>query len=197
VDLNGAFAGTPVNGAIVKAIAEAYPDLPLQIGGGIRDLETIEHYLLAGVTWVIIGTQAVKDPEFVSQACRQFPERIIVGLDAKDGFVATQGWAATSTIPAIELAQQFAGYGVQALIYTDIARDGMMQGVNFPATEKLAEKTDIPVIASGGISSMQDIEQLKKRGQTATGAGIIGAITGRAIYENRLNLKAAQLFLDR
>lgn len=196
VDLDGAFAGKPVNGEIVMAIARQYPDLPMQIGGGIRDLHTIEHYLDAGVSWVIIGTQAVKTPAFVEQACQRFPDRIIVGLDAKAGLVATEGWADTSSVAAVDLAKQFAGYGVQAIVYTDIARDGMLQGVNIEATVKLAEQTDIPIIASGGVSTLDDIRQLKAASRIRSGAGIMGAITGRAIYENRLDLKAAQELLD-
>ncbi|MEX2131650.1 MAG: 1-(5-phosphoribosyl)-5-[(5-phosphoribosylamino)methylideneamino]imidazole-4-carboxamide isomerase [Pseudohongiellaceae bacterium] len=196
VDLDGAFAGQPVNGDIVKSIARTFPDLPLQIGGGIRDLAAIETYLSAGVSFVIIGTRAVEEPAFVARACQDFPERIIVGLDARNGLVATRGWASTSSVSAVELAKQFSGYGVQAIVYTDIARDGMMQGINVQATVALAEQTDVPVIASGGISSMDDIRALKSVCRTATGAGIIGAITGRAIYEGSLDIKAAQHFLD-
>lgn len=196
VDLNGAFAGMPVNGAIVQAIAAAYPDFPLQIGGGIRDLETIDAYLQAGITWVIIGTQAVRDPDFVARACDRFPGSVMVGLDAKEGFVATEGWASTSNVSAVELAERFSGMGVQALIYTDISRDGMLQGVNVDATVRLAEQTDIPVIASGGISSLADLEALKRVSRTATGAGIMGAITGRAIYEGRLDIRQAQRRMD-
>ena len=196
VDLNGAFAGEPVNGAIVAAIAKAYPDLPLQIGGGIRDLKTIEAYLNVGVSYVIIGTQAVRHPPFVAEACREFPGRVIVGLDAKDGWVATDGWAEVSTVNVVDLARQFANDGVEAIIYTDIARDGMMQGVNLEATVRLASASTIPVIASGGVSRMEDIVELKRVAKTATGAGIMGAITGRAIYEGALDLAAAQAFCD-
>jgi phosphoribosylformimino-5-aminoimidazole carboxamide ribotide isomerase len=134
VDLNGAFEGEPVNGGVVTAIAKAYPDLPIQIGGGIRSAETIEHYLQAGVDYVIIGTKAVKEPEFVSEVCRRFPGHIIVGLDAKDGLVATDGWAEVSEVKATDLARQFENDGVSAIVYTDISRDGMMQGVNVEAT---------------------------------------------------------------
>ncbi len=196
VDLNGAFAGKPVHASIVKAIAEAFPALPLQIGGGIRDLGTIESYLLAGVAYVIIGTQAVKDPDFVKQACAQFPGKVIVGLDAKDGMVATEGWAHSSTLTAVELAGQFSDFGVNAIIYTDIARDGMMQGVNIKGTVSLAEQSRIPIIASGGISDIKDIAALKAVHKTKTGAGIVGAITGRAIYEAALDFKSAQALLD-
>ncbi|HBX37938.1 MAG TPA: 1-(5-phosphoribosyl)-5-[(5-phosphoribosylamino)methylideneamino]imidazole-4-carboxamide isomerase [Pseudohongiella sp.] len=196
VDLNGAFAGEPVNGAIVEAIAKAYPDLPLQIGGGIRDLKTIEYYLGVGVQYVIIGTQAVKEPVFVTQACREFPGRVIVGLDAKDGWVATDGWAEVSTTNVVDLAQQFAHDGVEAIIYTDIARDGMMQGVNVEATVRLASATRVPVIASGGVSRMEDIAELVSVAKTPSGGGIMGAITGRAIYEGALDLAAAQAYCD-
>jgi len=196
VDLNGAFAGAPVNGAIVEAIARAYPDLPLQIGGGIRDLQTIESYLNVGVSYVIIGTQAVRHPPFVAEACKAFPGRIIVGLDAKDGWVATDGWAEVSTVNVVDLARQFADDGVEAIIYTDIARDGMMQGINLEATLRLARASSIPVIASGGVSRMEDIRELLKLARTDTGAGIMGAITGRAIYEGALDLAAAQQVCD-
>lgn len=196
VDLNGAFAGEPVNGGVVSDIASACPDLPLQIGGGIRDLDTIDHYLRMGVSYVIIGTQAVKNPPFVKAACERFPGRIIVGLDAKDGYVATDGWAEVSELHVIDLAAKFADAGVEAIIYTDIARDGMMQGVNVEATVALAAASSIPVIASGGVSRMEDIRGLKEVANTATGAGIMGAITGRAIYEGALDLREAQQYCD-
>ncbi len=196
VDLNGAFAGTPVNGEVVQAIAQASPHLPLQIGGGIRDLATIERYLKVGVSFVIIGTQAVKDPAFVAQACKAFPGKIIVGLDAAEGMVATEGWAKVSDVHVIDLAKRFADDGVEAIIYTDIARDGMMQGVNVPATVALAEATRIPVIASGGVSRIEDIHALMAVAKTATGGGIMGAITGRAIYEGALDLAQAQRYCD-
>ncbi|MCX2832938.1 1-(5-phosphoribosyl)-5-[(5-phosphoribosylamino)methylideneamino]imidazole-4-carboxamide isomerase [Microbulbifer thermotolerans] len=190
VDLNGAFAGNPVNHVAVTAIAKQFPDLPVQIGGGIRDLHTIEKYLDAGVTWTIIGTAAVKNPQLVKEACREFEGHIIVGLDAKDGLVATEGWAEVSELQATELAKQFADCGVSAIVYTDIARDGMMQGVNIPATLEMARAVQIPIIASGGVSSIEDIEQLLKAGEIA------GAITGRAIYEDKLNLREAQQLCD-
>ncbi len=196
VDLNGAFAGTPVNGDIVQAIAKAYPQLPLQIGGGIRDLKTIEYYLGIGVSYVIVGTQAVKQPAFVAEACNHFPGHIMVGLDAKDGWVATDGWAEVSTVNVVDLARQFADDGVEAIIYTDIARDGMMQGVNVEATLALAQASTIPIIASGGISHLNDIRALQEVSVTSTGAGIMGAITGRAIYEGVLNLAVAQQYCD-
>jgi len=196
VDLNGAFAGEPVNGEIVKAIAKELPDLPLQIGGGIRDLETIEAYLDAGVSFVIIGTKAVEDPEFVSTACASYPGKIIVGLDAQNGRVATDGWANVTNISVVDLTSHFSGLGVSAIVYTDIARDGMMQGVNVEATVSLAEQSTIPIIASGGITNLQDIAALKAVCNTSSGAGIMGAITGRAIYEGTLDLKEAQALLD-
>jgi phosphoribosylformimino-5-aminoimidazole carboxamide ribotide isomerase len=192
VDLNGAFAGKPVNGDAVTAIAKAFPKLPIQIGGGIRDADTIEHYLQAGVEFVIIGTKAVKEPEFIGQVCKQFPGHIIVGLDAKDGLVATDGWAEVSTLQATALAKRFEQDGVSAIVYTDIARDGMMQGVNVEQTVAMAKASTIPVIASGGITNMDDIRALK----AAAGAGILGAITGRAIYEGTLDVQAAQAFCD-
>lgn len=192
VDLDGAFAGKPINGGVVTAISQAYPDLPIQIGGGIRSLATIEHYLEAGVNFVIIGTQAVKEPQFVQEACREFPNHILVGLDAKEGLVATDGWAEVSNVLATELAKKMADFGVQAIIYTDIARDGMMQGVNVEATVALAQAASIPIIASGGITNMDDIQALLARANT----GIMGAITGRAIYEGTLNLAKAQAACD-
>lgn len=192
VDLNGAFAGTPVNGDAVTAIAKQFPNLPIQIGGGIRTLETIEHYVKAGVSYVIIGTKAVKEPSFVKEACQAFPGKIIVGLDAQDGFVATDGWAEISDIQAVDLAKQFKHDGVSSIVYTDIARDGMMQGVNVEATVKLAQEGGIPVIASGGVTNIEDIRQLA----LVANQGILGAITGRAIYEGTLDVHSAQQLAD-
>ena len=192
VDLNGAFAGEPVNAESVAAIAKALPKLPIQIGGGIRSGDTIEYYLNVGVHYVIIGTKAVKDPDFVREMCRQFPGRIIVGLDAKAGLVATDGWAEVSTMKATALAQQFAADGAEAIIYTDIARDGMMQGVNIEATVTMAKSSKLPVIASGGVTTIADIKQLKLQAHR----GISGAITGRALYEGTLNLTEAQALCD-
>ena len=192
VDLNGAFAGEPVNGEVVTAIAAAYPELPIQIGGGIRSLETIEHYVQAGVSYVIIGTKAVKEPEFVAEACAAFPGKVIVGLDAKDGLVATDGWAEVSQVKATDLAKQFESDGVSSIVYTDIARDGMMQGVNVEATVRLAQAVHIPVIASGGITNMDDIKALA----AVEDEGIMGAITGRAIYEGSLDFAEAQAWVD-
>lgn len=192
VDLNGAFEGAPVNGGVVTAIARAYPKLPIQIGGGIRSLATIEHYLTAGVHYVILGTKAVKEPAFVKEACAAFPGHIIVGLDAKKGLVATDGWAEVSSVKATDLAKQFESDGVSAIVYTDIDRDGMMQGVNIEATVQMAQASSLPIIASGGVTNMQDIEQLMR----VASHGICGAITGRAIYEGTLDLATAQLYCD-
>lgn len=192
VDLDGAFAGQPRHAPIIQDIASAWPDLQLQVGGGIRQLQRIEDYLNAGVQWVIIGTQALKDPDFVVQACRLFPGHIMVGIDAQQGMVATEGWATVSQTPALELALRFRDAGITALIYTDISRDGMMQGVNVQATADLARDSGLPVIASGGISQLADIEALRQ----VRHAGIIGAISGRALYEGQLDLRAAQNLAD-
>jgi phosphoribosylformimino-5-aminoimidazole carboxamide ribotide isomerase len=193
VDLNGAFEGVPVNGEIVRQIAERFPNLPIQIGGGIRSLQTIEAYLEAGVQYVIIGTKAVKEPAFVTEACDAFPGHIIVGLDAKDGKVATDGWAEVSNVEATDLAKQFDEQGVSSIVYTDIARDGMMQGVNVEATVRLAQASSIPVVASGGVTNMDDIAKLAAQAHH----GICGAITGRAIYEGTLDLDQAQIYSDK
>jgi phosphoribosylformimino-5-aminoimidazole carboxamide ribotide isomerase len=192
VDLDGAFAGEPVNADIIEAISRALPDLPIQIGGGIRNLDTIAGYLEAGVEYAIIGTMAAKDPDFVHKACAQFPGHIIVGIDARDGRVAVEGWASESELEATDLARRFADAGVTAVVYTDIDRDGMMQGVNLEATVELAEQSGLPVIASGGISQLDDVRGLMQHAQ----AGICGAITGRAIYEGTLDLAAAQAMVD-
>lgn len=192
VDLNGAFAGEPVNGEVVTAIAAAYPRLPIQIGGGIRSLATIEHYVKAGVRYVIIGTKAVKEPAFVAEACAAFPGKVIVGLDAKEGLVATDGWAEVSALQATDLARRFQSDGVSAIVYTDIARDGMMQGVNVDATVAMARASSIPVIASGGITNLEDIRALA----AVADQGICGAITGRAIYEGTLDMAEAQRLCD-
>lgn len=192
VDLNGAFAGKPVNGEIVQAIAKAYPDLPIQIGGGIRSAEIIEAYLAAGVSQVIIGTKAVKEPDFVTQMCKAFPGHIIVGLDAQDGRVAIDGWAEITDVMAVDLAKRFRDDGVSSIVYTDIARDGMMQGVNVEATVDLAQQGGIPVIASGGVTNIEDIRALA----AVADKGIFGAITGRAIYEGTLDVAEAQALSD-
>jgi phosphoribosylformimino-5-aminoimidazole carboxamide ribotide isomerase len=196
VDLNGAFAGTPVNAEIVTAIASAYPDLPIQIGGGIRNLESVEFYIDAGVSYVIIGTQAVKQPEFVQEACAAFPGKVIVGIDAIDGMVATEGWADVSNVSAVALAEKFANYGVEAIVYTDINCDGMMRGANVEATKELADHSPIPVIASGGVSKLADVAAIREVSEASSGGGIMGVITGRAIYEGTLDLALAQQLCD-
>jgi len=188
VDLNGAFAGQPVNGDAIRAIAAAYPGLPIQVGGGIRDERTIAAYLDAGVSWCIIGTQAVKEPELVGRACRAFPGNIIVGLDAKDGQVAINGWAVVTDHRVEDLARRFEGDGVDAIVYTDIGRDGMLTGPNVEATRRLADAVAVPIIASGGITDLDDIRALV----AVADSGIIGAITGRAIYEGTLDFAEGQ-----
>jgi len=192
VDLNGAFAGEPVNGEVIEAIVKAHPDLPIQVGGGIRDEETIETYLDMGVRWVILGTKAVNAPHFVSDVCAEFPGHIIVGLDAKNGKVAIDGWSKMSGHDVTDLAKKFQDDGVEAIVYTDIGRDGMLTGVNVEATKRLADAITIPVIASGGITNLDDIRQLCE----VADSGIIGAITGRAIYEGTLDFAAAQKLAD-
>jgi phosphoribosylformimino-5-aminoimidazole carboxamide ribotide isomerase len=192
VDLNGAFAGAPVNGEVIRAIAGRYPGLPIQVGGGIRDEATIQAYIDAGVSYAIIGTQAVREPEFVARACRAFPGHIIVGLDAKDGMVAVDGWARVTEHRVSDLAQRFEDDGVEAIVYTDIGRDGMLTGPNVEATAALARAIRIPVIASGGITDLDDIRALC----AADEAGIKGAITGRAIYEGTLNFASGQRLAD-
>ena len=187
VDLNGAFAGAPVNGAAVAAILAATPGVPAQLGGGIRDLATIERWLGAGIARVILGTVAVKQPALVIEACRKFPGRVAVGIDARGGRVAVEGWAEESDLAAADLARRFADAGVAAIIYTDIDRDGAMQGVNAEATAALARDVGMPVIASGGVSSLDDLVRLK----TFEKDGIVGVISGRAIYDGRLDLAAA------
>jgi phosphoribosylformimino-5-aminoimidazole carboxamide ribotide isomerase len=183
VDLNGAFAGVPRNGEVIHAIRETYPDVQIQVGGGIRDQDTIQAYLDAGVDYVIIGTKAVSAPHFVREVAAEFPNHIIVGLDAKDGKVAIDGWSKLSHHDVIDLAKKFEDDGVEAIVYTDISRDGMMQGVNVEATARLARSIRIPVIASGGIHTIEDIHALG----AVVGDGVMGAITGRAIYEGTLD----------
>jgi phosphoribosylformimino-5-aminoimidazole carboxamide ribotide isomerase len=186
VDLDGAFAGQPMNAAAVDRILEAV-SVPLQLGGGIRDTATVEAWLEKGVTRVIIGTAAVRDPPFVRQAARDYPGQIAVGLDARDGKVAVQGWAETSELTALEIARRFEDVGVAAIIYTDVARDGMLTGLNLDATIALAEAVSIPVIASGGLASLADVQALlAPRAQK-----LAGAIAGRALYDGRLDAAAA------
>jgi len=192
VDLNGAFAGKPVNAAAIRAVAEAFPDLPIQVGGGIRDEETVQAYLDAGVQYTIIGTKAVSAPHFINDLCVEFPGHIIVGLDAKDGKVAIDGWSKLSHHSVIDMAQRFEDDGVEAIVFTDIGRDGMMEGVNVESTVELAQAIRIPVIASGGIMNLDDIKALCK----VADEGIMGAITGRAIYEGTLDLAEAQKLAD-
>src|ERR1700681_4759234 len=189
VDLNGAFAGKPKNEMAIREIVSVIgEEIPLQLGGGIRDLDTIERYLDDGITYIIVGTAAVKNPGFLHDACGAFPGHIIVGLDAKDGKVATDGWSKMSGHEVIDLAQKFEAYGVESIIYTDIGRDGMMGGVNIEATVKLAQSMTIPVIASGGVHNVKDVEALC----AVQDEGIEAVICGRSIYEGTLDLRSAQ-----
>jgi phosphoribosylformimino-5-aminoimidazole carboxamide ribotide isomerase len=192
VDLDGAFAGKPKNAEVIHEIASTYPDLIIQLGGGIRDEDTIAAYLDAGVRYLIIGTKAVQDPHFIAEVCAEFPTHIIVGLDAKDGKVAIDGWSKLSKHDVIDMAKRFEDDGVEAIVYTDISRDGMMKGVNIEATVKMARAINIPVIASGGITTMEDIKALS----AVADEGIMGAITGRALYEGTIDLAEAQAWLD-
>ena len=192
VDLNGAFAGKPVNGTAIQSIAKSYPDLPIQVGGGIRDEQTIAAYIDMGVSYCIIGTRAVKDPDFVARACQSFPGHIIVGLDARDGMVAINGWAEVTDQEVTQLARRFEKDGVSAIVYTDIGRDGMMTGPNVAATASLANAINIPVVASGGITDIDDIRELC----AADTDNMPAAITGRAIYEGTLDFAVAQKLAD-
>ncbi len=192
VDLDGAVTGEPVHAQIIGAISRAFPQLEIEVGGGIRSEEQIESYLLAGVRYAIIGTQAVKAPGFVAEAAVSFPGHIIVGIDARDGKVATEGWSKLSRHDPIDLAKHFADDGVEAIIYTDISRDGMMSGPNIEATVELARSIPVPVIASGGIANIEQLLAL----QAYEEEGILGAITGRAIYEGSLDFASAQRQLD-
>ena len=186
VDLDGAFAGKPANAEAVRGILAAVPGARVQLGGGIRTMAVAEAWLAAGVTRIILGSAAVKDPDFAREACRAFPGRVALGIDARDGMVATEGWAETSDVSATELAQRFEGAGAAAVIYTDIARDGMLGGVNVDATAALARAVSLPVIASGGVAGVEDLVALR-----AAQAGIEGAIIGRALYDGRIEPKAA------
>ena len=195
VDLNGAVAGRPKNEKIIREMIKAVGEqLPIQLGGGIRDLDTIESYIDAGVSWVVIGTAAVKNPGFLSDACYAFPGHIVAGLDAKDGKVAVEGWSKLTGHDVVDLAKKFEEYGVEALIYTDIGRDGMLSGVNIEATLKLAQAIKTPIIASGGLSGVKDVEMIC---QALVPEGVIGAIAGRALYEGKLDLKKAQAAADK
>jgi phosphoribosylformimino-5-aminoimidazole carboxamide ribotide isomerase len=194
VDLNGAAAGKPKNESAIKAILAAVGDkIPVQLGGGIRDLDTIEHYIDAGVSYVIIGTAAVKTPGFLHDACTAFTGHVMVALDAKDGKVAVDGWSKMTGHDVIDLAKKFEDYGSEAIIYTDIGRDGMLTGVNIKATVELARQLSVPIIASGGITDLEDVKALCK----VEAEGIVGAITGRAVYQGTLDFKAAQELADK
>ncbi len=194
VDLNGAAAGKPKNQAAIKAIVKAVgTELPVQLGGGIRDLDTIEGYIDAGISYIIIGTAAVKTPGFLQEACTAFQGHIIVALDAKDGKVAVDGWSKMTGHDVVDLAKKFEDYGVEAVIYTDIGRDGMLTGVNIEATVALARQLNVPVIASGGITDLEDVKKLC----AVEAEGITGAITGRAVYQGTLDFRAAQKLADK
>ena len=194
VDLNGAAAGKPKNEAAIKAILAAVGDrIPVQLGGGIRDLDTIERYIDSGISFVIIGTAAVKTPGFLHDACTAFTGHVMVALDAKNGKVAVDGWSKMTGHDVIDLAKKFEDYGSEAIIYTDIGRDGMLTGVNIKATVELARQLTAPIIASGGITNLNDVKALCK----VEADGIIGAIAGRALYEGKLDLKAAQAAADK
>ncbi len=188
VDLDGAVSGAPRNFDIIKSITSNHPDIPIQVGGGIRDEDTVQEYLEAGVQYVIIGTRAVTAPHFVNDLCLEFPNHIIVGLDAKDGKVAIDGWSKLSHHDVVDLAQHFETDGVAAIVFTDVSRDGMMQGLNVESTVELAEAIRIPVIASGGVTNIDDIKRLCATDEE----GIIGAIVGRALYEGTIDLNEAQ-----
>jgi phosphoribosylformimino-5-aminoimidazole carboxamide ribotide isomerase len=193
VDLNGAFAGQPKNLSVIKAILKEFGDeLPVQLGGGIRDLDTIEKYIDAGMQYIIIGTAAIKNPGFLQDACTAFAGHIIVGLDAKDGMVATDGWSKITNHSVIDTAKRFEDWGVESIIYTDIGRDGMLTGINIDATVKLAQAIKIPVIASGGLSGLADIEALC----AVESEGVEGVICGRAIYSGDLDFEAGQARAD-
>jgi phosphoribosylformimino-5-aminoimidazole carboxamide ribotide isomerase len=195
VDLNGAVAGRPKNEKVIRDMIAAVGDkVAIQLGGGIRDLDAIESYIDAGVTYVIVGTAAVKNPGFLSDACYAFPGHVIAGLDAKEGKVAVEGWSKMTGHDVVDLAKKFEEYGVEAIVYTDIGRDGMMSGVNIDATLKLAQALKTPIIASGGLSSIADVQAICAK---LVPEGIIGAIAGRALYEGKLDLKAAQAAADK
>jgi len=195
VDLNGAIAGRPKNEKVIREMVAAVGDaMPIQVGGGIRDLDTIESYIDAGVTYIIIGTAAVKNPGFLSDASYAFPGHVIAGLDAKDGKVAVDGWSKMTGHDVADLAKKYEDYGVEALVYTDIGRDGMMTGINIEATLKLAQAIKTPIIASGGLNSLKDIQAVC---ETLVPEGVIGAIAGRALYEGKIDFKKAQAAADK
>ncbi|HEY6820629.1 MAG TPA: 1-(5-phosphoribosyl)-5-[(5-phosphoribosylamino)methylideneamino]imidazole-4-carboxamide isomerase [Burkholderiales bacterium] len=194
VDLNGAIAGRPKNEKVIREMVAAVGEqVPIELGGGIRDLDTIESYLDAGVTYIIIGTAAVKNPGFLSDACYAFPGHVIAGLDAREGKVAVEGWSKMTGHDVVDLAKKFEEYGVEALIYTDIGRDGMMGGINIEATLRLAQAIKTPIIASGGLNSVDDVRLVCEK---LAPEGVIGAIAGRALYEGKLELKQAQAAAD-
>jgi len=188
VDLDGARLGSPINLDIISNICKRFPNTPIQIGGGIRDLKTAENYLLAGATYIIIGTKAVEEPQFVKELCKKFPGNIIVGVDAKNGEVATDGWESVSNKNVIELSKEFENIGVSEIVYTDIEKDGMMKGLNIDATLNLAKSVNIPIIASGGVSCLDDVRKMKPY----IGSGISGIIIGRALYEKTITIKEAK-----
>ena len=193
VDLDGATKGKPINHEVIKRMVLCCEDMPIQVGGGIRDEEAIQSYLDIGISFVILGTKAVTSPHFVSDACLEFPNHIIVGLDVRDGKVATDGWSKLSKHDALDIAQGFESDGVNSIIFTDIGRDGMMSGVNVEATAKFASELTVPVIASGGVSSLEDIKSLCAVSQT----GVTGVVVGRAIYEEKISLAEAQSIADK
>lgn len=195
VDLDGAFAGEPRNRSLIQTITERMGNVPVQVGGGIRNLETIAAYLEAGVSQVIVGTRAVREPSFLEDATREYPNRITLGLDARNGMLATEGWDRTSTVSALEFAQWAGELDIVAIVYTDIERDGMLTGLNVEGTVRIAEAGNTPVIASGGITDLRDLERLKSAFQESTGT-LMGAITGRAIYAGTLDFRAGQSMLD-
>jgi phosphoribosylformimino-5-aminoimidazole carboxamide ribotide isomerase len=195
VDLNGAIAGRPKNEKVIREMVKAVGEsMPIQLGGGIRDLDTIESYIDAGVTYIIIGTAAVKNPGFLSDASYAFPGHVIAGLDAKEGKVAVDGWSKMTGHDVADLAKKYEDYGVEALVYTDIGRDGMMTGINIEATLKLAQAIKIPIIASGGLNSLKDVQAVC---ETLVPEGVIGAIAGRALYEGKIDFKKAQAAADK
>ena len=191
VDLDGARLGEPINIDLISKICKTFPSIPVQIGGGIRDIETARKYINAGASFIIIGTKAVEDPNFVKDLCSEFHKKIIIGIDAKNGEVATEGWVSNSKVNAISLSKKFEDFGVSEIIYTDIEKDGMMGGLNIKATVDLAKEINIPVIASGGVSSNDDLQKINNYEKF----GISGVIVGRALYENKINIKEAQEIL--
>ena len=191
VDLDGARLGEPINIDLISRICKTFPSIPVQIGGGIRDIETARKYFHAGASFIIIGTKAVEDPNFVKDLCSEFHKKIIIGIDAKNGEVATEGWVSNSKVNAISLSKKFEDFGVSEIVYTDIEKDGMMGGLNIKATVNLAKKINIPVIASGGVSSNDDLKKIINYEKF----GISGVIVGRALYENKINIKEAKEIL--